>query len=176
MGMNQMDMGMMPNEMDSRERMRKAGDRIDFEIESVMAIELPQGRFSERMLNKLVDTLNKFAPMMEFESIERVSGEQTQFPMELLQMVMAIAAAAEDAGMAIEINLSEMEADRDLASVIGQLDKLSRDAKFKKFLTEEIFPEAEEAKAEEEEGEEAEEAEEEEEEDDDLDEMFARRM
>ena len=42
MGMNQMDMGMMPNEMDSRERMRKAGDRMDFEIESVMAIELPQ--------------------------------------------------------------------------------------------------------------------------------------
>jgi len=176
MGMNQMDMGMMPNEMDSRERMRKVGDRMDFEIESVMAIELPQGRFSERMLNKLVDTLNKFAPMMEFESIERVSGEQSQFPMELLQMVMAVAAAAEDAGMAIEVNLSEMEADRDLASVIGQLDKLSKDAKFKKFLTDEIFPEAEEAEAEvqQEEGEEAEEAEEEE--DDDLDEMFARRM
>ena len=36
MGMNQMDMGMMPNEMDSRERMRKVGDRMDFEIESVI--------------------------------------------------------------------------------------------------------------------------------------------
>ena len=169
MGMNQMDMGGLPSEEESREQMRRAGERMDFEIESVMAIELPEGRFSERMLNRLVDSLNKFAPMMEFEAIERVSGEQTQFPMELLQMVMAIAAAAEDAGMSFEIDLAEMEADRDLASVIGQLDKLSKNAEFKKFLTEELFPEAEEA---------AEERAEKDEETDDeaMDMDFARRM
>jgi len=168
MGMNQMDMGMMP-ETDAREKMRKAGDRVDFEIESVMAIELPEGRFSERMLNRLVDTLNKYAPMMEFEAIERVSGDQTQFPMELLQMVMAIAAAAEDAGMDFNIDLAEMKEDRDLASVIGQLDKLVKNAEFKKFLEEEIFGEAEEAM-----GEAREEVEVEEEVD--MDEMFKRRM
>ena len=168
MGMNQMDMGMMP-ETDAREKMRKAGDRVDFEIESVMAIELPEGRFSERMLNRLVDTLNKYAPMMEFEAIERVSGDQTQFPMELVQMVMAIAAAAEDAGMDFNIDLAEMKEDRDLASVIGQLDKLVKNAEFKKFLEEEIFGEAEEAM-----GEAREEVEVEEEVD--MDEMFKRRM
>jgi hypothetical protein len=168
MGMNQMDMGMMP-ETDAREKMRKAGDRVDFEIESVMAIELPEGRFSERMLNRLVDTLNKYAPIMEFEAIERVSGDQTQFPMELLQMVMAIAAAAEDAGMDFNIDLAEMKEDRDLASVIGQLDKLVKNAEFKKFLEEEIFGEAEEAM-----GEAREEVEVEEEVD--MDEMFKRRM
>lgn len=168
MGMNQMDMGMMP-ETDAREKMRKAGDRVDFEIESVMAIELPEGRFSERMLNRLVDTLNKYAPMMEFEAIERVSGDQTQFPMELLQMVMAVAAAAEDAGMDFNIDLAEMKEDRDLASVIGQLDKLVKNAEFKKFLEEEIFGEAEEAM-----GEAREEVEVEEEVD--MDEMFKRRM
>ena len=168
MGMNQMDMGMMP-ETDAREKMRKAGDRVDFEIESVMAIELPEGRFSERMLNRLVDTLNKYTPIMEFEAIERVSGDQTQFPMELLQMVMAIAAAAEDAGMDFNIDLAEMKEDRDLASVIGQLDKLVKNAEFKKFLEEEIFGEAEEAM-----GEAREEVEVEEEVD--MDEMFKRRM
>lgn len=169
MGMNQMDMGMMPEEMDQRERVRKAGDRVDFEIESVMAIELPEGRFSERMLNRLVDTLNKYAPMMEFESIERVSGDQTQFPMELVQMVMAIAAAAEDAKMGIDIDLGEVKEDRDLATVIGQLDKLVKNAEFKKFLEEEIFGEAEEAM-----GEAREEVEVKEEVD--MDEMFKRRM
>lgn len=168
MGMNQMDMGMMP-ETDAREKMRKAGDRVDFEIESVMAIELPEGRFSERMLNRLVDTLNKYAPMMEFETIERVSGDQTQFPMELLQMVMAVAAAAEDAGMDFNIDLAEMKEDRDLASVIGQLDKLVKNPEFKKFLEEEIFGEAEEAM-----GEARKEVEVEEEVD--MDEMFKRRM
>lgn len=168
MGMNQMDMGMMP-ETDAREKMRKAGDRVDFEIESVMAIELPEGRFSERMLNRLVDTLNKYAPMMEFEAIERVSGDQTQFPMELLQMVMAVAAAAEDAGMDFNIDLAEMKEDRDLASVIGQLDKLVKNPEFKKFLEEEIFGEAEEAM-----GEARKEVEVEEEVD--MDEMFKRRM
>jgi len=170
MGMNQMDMGGMPNEMDAAERMRKVGDRIDFEIESVMAIELPEGRFSERMLNRLVDTLNKFAPMMEFEAIEKVDGEQTRFPMELVQMVMAIAAAAEDAGMAIDLNLEDIEADRDLATVIGQLDKLSKNTKFKDFLSEEMFPEAEEAV------EERAEADEEEADDEKMDMDFARRM
>jgi hypothetical protein len=169
MGMNQMDMGMMP-ETDAREKMRKAGDRVDFEIESVMAIELPEGRFSERMLNRLVDTLNKYAPMMEFEAIERVSGDQTQFPMELLQMVMAVAAAAEDAGMDFNIDLAEMKEDRDLASVIGQLDKLVKNAEFKKFLEEEIFGEAEEAMGK------AREEVEVEEEEVDMDEMFKRRM
>jgi len=169
MGMNQMDMGMMP-ETDAREKMRKAGDRVDFEIESVMAIELPEGRFSERMLNRLVDTLNKYAPMMEFEAIERVSGDQTQFPMELLQMVMAVAAAAEDAGMDFNIDLAEMKEDRDLASVIGQLDKLVKNAEFKKFLEEEIFGEAEEAMGE------ARKEVEVEEEEVDMDEMFKRRM
>lgn len=170
MGMNQMDMGGVPSDMDPAERMRKVGDRIDFEIESVMAIELPEGRFSERMLNRLVDTLNKFAPMMEFEAIEKVDGEQTRFPMELVQMVMAIAAAAEDAGMAIELNLEDIEADRDLATVIGQLDKLSRNAKFKDFLSEEMFPEAEEAV------EERAEMDEEEADDEQMDMDFARRM
>lgn len=170
MGMNQMDMGMMPEEMDQRERVRKAGDRVDFEIESVMAIELPEGRFSERMLNRLVDTLNKYAPMMEFEAIERVSGDQTQFPMELVQMVMAIAAAAEDAKMGIDIDLGEVKEDRDLATVIGQLDKLVKNAEFKKFLEEEIFGEAEEAMGE------ARKEVEVEEEEVDMDEMFKRRM
>tara|TARA_R100000426_G_scaffold35410_1_gene28536 strand:+ start:272 stop:784 length:513 start_codon:yes stop_codon:yes gene_type:complete len=141
MGMNQMNMGDMDQGMDPADRMRKVGDRIDFEIESIMAIELPEGRFSERMLNKLVDTINKFAPMMEFQALDKVDGEQTRFPMEPLQMIMAIAAAAEDAKMSIDIKLDEIEADRDLATLIGQLDKLSNDAKFKKFLTEELFPE-----------------------------------
>ena len=85
-------------------------------------------------------------------------------------MVMAIAAAAEDAGMAIDLNLEDIEADRDLATVIGQLDKLSKNAKFKDFLSEEMFPEAEEAV------EERAETDEEEADDKEMDMDFARRM
>jgi len=167
MSMNQMDMG---NQEEMRNQMENAGRRIDFEVETTMAMELPQGKYSENMLNKLVDALNKFAPMMEFTAIDKVSGEQTQMPLELVQLIMGIAGAAEEADMALQVNLGEMESDRDIASLVGQLESLLKNAEFKKFLEEDVFGDEEPVEREMEDevavGKDAEE---------DLDAMFARR-
>ena len=168
MSMNQMDMG---NQEEMRNQMENAGRRIDFEVETTMAMELPQGKYSENMLNKLVDALNKFAPMMEFTAIDKVSGEQTQMPLELVQLIMGIAGAAEEADMALQINLSEMESDRDIASLVGQLESLLKNAEFKKFLEEDVFGDEEPV-----EREMQDEVAVEEDAEEDLDEMFARRV
>tara|TARA_R100001086_G_scaffold240536_1_gene166731 strand:- start:2493 stop:2993 length:501 start_codon:yes stop_codon:yes gene_type:complete len=166
--MNQMDMG---NQEEMRNQMENAGRRIDFEVETTMAMELPQGKYSENMLNKLVDALNKFAPMMEFTAIDKVSGEQTQMPLELVQLIMGIAGAAEEADMALQINLSEMESDRDIASLVGQLESLLKNAEFKKFLEEDVFGDEEPV-----EREMQDEVAVEKDAEEDLDEMFARRV
>tara|TARA_R100001163_G_scaffold35104_1_gene27033 strand:+ start:1110 stop:1610 length:501 start_codon:yes stop_codon:yes gene_type:complete len=166
--MNQMDMG---NQEEMRNQMENAGRRIDFEVETTMAMELPQGKYSENMLNKLVDALNKFAPMMEFTAIDKVSGEQTQMPLELVQLIMGIAGAAEEADMALQINLSEMESDRDIASLVGQLESLLKNAEFKKFLEEDVFGDEEPVEREMED-----EVAVERDAEEDLDEMFARRV
>lgn len=168
MSMNQMDMG---NQEEMRNQMENAGRRIDFEVETTMAMELPQGKYSENMLNKLVDALNKFAPMMEFTAIDKVSGEQTQMPLELVQLIMGIAGAAEEADMALQINLSEMESDRDIASLVGQLESLLKNAEFKKFLEEDVFGDEEPVEREMED-----EVAVERDAEEDLDEMFARRV
>ncbi len=168
MSMNQMDMG---NQEEMRNQMENAGRRIDFEVETTMAMELPQGKYSENMLNKLVDALNKFAPMMEFTAIDKVSGEQTQMPLELVQLIMGIAGAAEEADMALQINLSEMESDRDIASLVGQLESLLKNAEFKKFLEEDVFGDEEPV-----EREMQDEVAVEKDAEEDLDEMFARRV
>ena len=168
MSMNQMDMG---NQEEMRNQMENAGRRIDFEVETTMAMELPQGKYSENMLNKLVDALNKFAPMMEFTAIDKVSGEQTQMPLELVQLIMGIAGAAEEADMALQINLSEMESDRDIASLVGQLESLLKNAEFKKFLEEDVFGDEEPV-----EREMQHEVAVEKDAEEDLDEMFARRV
>lgn len=176
--MNQFDFGQEDMEMNNaRNEVRNAGKRLDFEIETAMSMELPQGRFGETMLNRLVDALNKFGPMMEFENLPKVSGEQSQFPMELAQMIMAITSAADDAGMPLDIDLSEIEADRDLAALIGQLETLVKNEQFKKFLSEELFGEADEEVVENEVEEGA--IDDEvvvDDETEDLDEMFARRV
>tara|TARA_R100001224_G_scaffold84075_1_gene53391 strand:- start:1720 stop:2220 length:501 start_codon:yes stop_codon:yes gene_type:complete len=166
--MNQMDMG---NQEEMRNQMENAGRRIDFEVETTMAMELPQGKYSENMLNKLVDALNKFAPMMEFTAIDKVSGEQTQMPLELVQLIMGIAGAAEEADMALQIDLSEMESDRDVASLVGQLESLLKNAEFKKFLEEDVFGDEEPVEREMED-----EVAVERDAEEDLDEMFARRV
>jgi len=166
MSINQSNMGGIELP-DNREQLQQAGDQVDFEIESSMMIELPEGQFTERMLNRLVDVVNKYQPIMQFEQFEKVSNDSSQLPLELAQMIMMITAAAEDAELPLQVNLAEVETDAELASVIGQLDKLVKNNDFKAFLEEELFGEDEEVVEEEEVVEDAEE---------DMDEMFARRM
>ena len=92
-------------------------------------------------------------------------------PLELVQLIMGIAGAAEEADMALQINLGEMESDRDVASLVGQLESLLKNAEFKKFLEEDVFGDEEpvEREMEDEVAVENDAAE-------DLDDMFARRV
>ena len=133
-----------------------------------MSMELPEGKYSKNMLNRLVTAINKFAPVMEFNELPSTEDDQTRLPMELVQMLMAITAAAEDAGMAIEVDLSQVETDRELATIIGQLDKLAQSDDFNDFLKQDLFGE--------EEDEAVVERPDDDDKDEDIDEMFARRV
>lgn len=169
MSMNQTDLDKnMQVAENLGQNLENLGKRMDFEIETTMAIELPEGKYGENMMNRLVDALNKYSAVMEFAELAKIEGEQTKIPMEIARIVMAITAAAEDAGKSIDINLSEVATDAELARLIGQIEDLFRDADFQDFLKEEIIAE-----------EEPEEMEDDEvvvEPVDGMDEMFARRV
>lgn len=93
----------------------------------------PRGKFSKNSLNRLVRELNKVLELFE-QTYPEFEEDITEFPEEFVSSLSMVASAAEDADVDFELNMEEISDDRDLAMIAGQLRKLSRDKKFKKYL------------------------------------------
>jgi hypothetical protein len=126
---------------DIRNSVEQTGKDLDFEMDSVLAIELPEGKFSGTMMSKLVDSLNQFATLLDIAPIDIITNDTNRIPEQALKMLMALAAAAEDSGNDLNMDLTEVVADRDLAMIIGQLDDLSKNEAFREFLASPISDE-----------------------------------
>lgn len=94
----------------------------------------PRGQFSADALNRLVDEVNKLLPKMDMPLYPTFSEDITVFPPEFVDVMMGIASVASDAGIDAPFNLSEIQDDRDLAMLAGQVAQLADDEKLLDFI------------------------------------------
>ena len=101
-----------------------------------MQIITPQGKYSARALNAVVDVINEIMPMFgEPMPMSQYNEDMTMLPQELMNALMAIMAIAEQAGIPIDMEISAIVSDNDLAKLAALMKRLAKDKKLKDFLT-----------------------------------------
>lgn len=99
-----------------------------------MQMMTPQGQYSVQAMNALVAVLNEVLPMMQEQPYPQFTEDQTMFPQDLMQLLMAIMTIAEQAGIPIDMSLSEVVSDRDVAKLVALLKRTIKDERFQKFF------------------------------------------
>lgn len=95
----------------------------------------PTGRYSARAMNALVAVLNKILPMMgRTEMYPDFTEDQTQFPMDLVQLLMAIKAVADTAQVEFDMDLATLEKDADVAKLAALIQRLVDDKRMQDYL------------------------------------------
>jgi hypothetical protein len=138
---------------------QEIGAGMDQAQEQGMQIASPQGQFSARALNALTKEVNTVLTMLgEQTPIPDFTEDQTTFAPEFMQAVMAIMQIASDAQLPIDMMLSELTSDQDIARLAAMIKRLSDSKEFKDYLsqvaepaemeteteiTEEVMPEGE---------------------------------
>ena len=111
------------------------GAGMDAAQQQGMEIMTPQGKYSARALNAVVDVINEIMPMMgEQMPMPEITTDMTMMPQELVNAIMAIMTVAEQAGSPIDMELSAVVSDNDLAKLAALLKRLVNDKKLKDFL------------------------------------------
>jgi hypothetical protein len=110
------------------------GAGMDAANQQGMQMMAPQGKYSARAMNALVAVLNDILPMMQEQPYPEFTEDQVMFPQDLMQVLMAIMTIAEQAGIPVEISLSEVVSDADVAKLVALLKRAVNDKKFKDFL------------------------------------------
>lgn len=114
------------------------GAGMDAAQQQGMEIITPQGKYSARALNAVVDAINEIMPMMgEQTPMPEITTDMTMMPQELVNAIMAIMTVAEQAGSPIDMELSAVVSDNDLAKLAALLKRLVNDTKLKDFLMQE---------------------------------------
>lgn len=118
-------------------------------MDSAMAqgaeIVVPTGRYSARAMNALVEVLNRVLPMMgRTDMYPEFTDDQTQFPMDLTQLLMAIKTVADTAQVEFPLDLGAITGDADVAKVAAIIQRLVDDKRFQDYLAQEETMEAEE--------------------------------
>lgn len=111
------------------------GAGMDAAQQQGMEIMTPQGKYSARALNAVVDAINEIMPMLgEQMPMPEITADMTIMPQELVNAIMAIMTVAEQAGSPIDMELSAVVSDNDLAKLAALLKRLVNDKKLKDFL------------------------------------------
>ena len=112
------------------------GAGMDAAEQQGMEIMTPQGQYSARALNAVVDVINEIMPMFgEMNPMPQYTEDMTMMPQELMNALMAIMTVAEQAGVPIEMELSAIVSDNDLAKLAALIKRLVKDQTLKDFLT-----------------------------------------
>lgn len=107
-----------------------------------MQMGAPQGKYSARAMNALVDVVNEMMMQMgEATPYPEFTEDQTMFPQDFMQMLMSIMTIAEQAGVPVEMSLSEVVSDRDVAKLVALLKRVAKDKRMQDFLSREEEPE-----------------------------------
>ena len=71
-----------------RDKIATMGRQMDFEQDSMLSIDLPEGKFSGQMLKTLIDSLNQFTSMLEMDQIAISPTDTTTIPLDLVKILM----------------------------------------------------------------------------------------
>tara|TARA_R100000734_G_C3269859_1_gene66098 strand:- start:106 stop:591 length:486 start_codon:yes stop_codon:yes gene_type:complete len=99
-----------------------------------MQMMIPQGQFSSQAMKALLAEVNAFMQRMNQPPLEIEAVDMQSFPQQLVQVVMAIMAIAEQAGVSVDMSLSEVESDQDVARLVALIKRAVSDKKFIDFL------------------------------------------
>ena len=103
-------------------------------VTDAMMEAAPRGQFSANALNRLVDEVNKILPKIDMPLYPMFSEDITVFPPEFVDVLMGIADIASQAGIETPFDLSDIQDDRDLAMLAGQVGQLVQDEKILDFI------------------------------------------
>lgn len=118
------------------------GAGMDQAQQEGVQIMTPQGNYSARALNAVVDVVNEIMPMFgEQTPMAQYSADMTQIPPELMNALMAIMTIAEQVGIPIGMELSAIVDDNDLAKLAALIKRLAKDEKLQEFLMQGQTPE-----------------------------------
>jgi hypothetical protein len=111
----------------------KAGEMQD---ETDAMLELPKGKFSASALNGLVKAFNEALTAGGMEgNYPTFSGDQTVFPVDFVRGLAMLSDAAAESGSGIEINLSGVVGDRDVALLASKVKALAQSEDFKSMMS-----------------------------------------
>lgn len=99
-----------------------------------MQMMIPQGQFSSQAMAALLSEVNAFMQRMNQPPLEIEAVDMQAFPPEVVQIVMAIMAIAEQAGVPVDMSLSDIASDQDVARLVALIQRAVSDQKFIDFL------------------------------------------
>ena len=103
--------------------------------DEVIADMAPEGDFSVEAINDVVEELNRVLPKFGMEPFDLVTSTDGMFPAEILQALMMVAQASQDARILdLGENLDAMSADQDLRILAGKRKSLAGSSDFDRFL------------------------------------------
>ncbi len=113
------------------------GAGMDAAQQQGIQIMTPQGKYSARALNAVVDVVNEIMPMFgEQAMMEQYTEDLTIMPQELVNALMAIMTVADQAGVPIDMEISAVVSDNDLAKLAALIKRLAKDKKLKRLFDE----------------------------------------
>jgi len=119
------------------------GAEQDMMQEQAMTEMAPQGKFTVDALNRLVKELNVVLGLFG-ETYPEFAEDIAVFPQEFVAALSMVRSAADDSGVGLEMEFTEITDDRDLAILAGKIRKLGKDKTFQKFLEDStLMPEEE---------------------------------
>lgn len=132
-------LGPMGPPMDPAEQkaMDMAGE-ADTEMDDMAEMAAPDGKYSQRSLNVLVDALNKILPMFD-ATLPKIQMQPVdivgKLPVEIIKAITMINQACKDAQLAnLAPSLNDMVDDRGIEMVAGKLILLAKNRDFMMFL------------------------------------------
>lgn len=116
----------------------KAGD---LQEETDLMLEVPRGNFTKTALNAVVDAFNTTLGAMGFEGdYPKFSEDQNTLPVEFVRGLAMMSDAAAESGSGVDIDLSVIKSDNDLALLASKLKRLAESPKLKMMMSDNEEP------------------------------------
>jgi len=108
------------------------------EMQGMVDMQLPsiRGQFSETAMNALVDATNMALEAAGFEGdYPEFDSDVTEFPAEFVRVLAMFADAAEETDAGVQLDMSMLEDDRDVAVLASKVRQLAESEAFAKGMT-----------------------------------------
>jgi len=129
--MNQMDQDALQDIGMMEDKMKQEAMELDAMEDESMQV---QGEYSERMLNRTVDSLNRVLKIFRAPEYPKFESGSEILPPEFVKQLTMVNAAATDAMIDDKQFDPKPTNDADLRDIAGKLDALAGDRAFKAFL------------------------------------------